>query len=131
LHGDCTHLTVCSDDDEEDAAAVTEAAKEGDEAEEEAVKMDIHAPPKPDPYQFHWYTPEELDGFSQRQLLADVALYEGMFTPCTGFLPSTQRSVIRTGKNCKAKPGRPQAISQKRTRVPSTSPRPGRSYYET
>lgn len=65
-----------SDEEEEDA--VTEAKMEVDADEGDQAKMDVDPPPRADPYQFYWYTPEELESFSQRQLVADVALYEGL-----------------------------------------------------
>jgi hypothetical protein len=47
----------------------------------EEVKMEVDAPPqKTNPYQFFLYSPEELESMNQRQLLADVALYEGNVT---------------------------------------------------
>ena len=45
--------------------------------DEDENRMEVDPPTKTDPYQFYWYTPEELESFIQRQLVADVALYEG------------------------------------------------------
>jgi hypothetical protein len=68
-----------SDDDDDDVvmAAPDSEKKEGEEEEDDEARMDVDVPAKADPYQFHLYTAEELDSFSQRQLVADVALYEG------------------------------------------------------
>lgn len=60
-------------------AAPDSEKKDGEDNEEDATRMDVDTPAKTDPYQFYIYTPEELDAFSQRQLVADVALYEGSF----------------------------------------------------
>jgi hypothetical protein len=68
-----------SDDDDDDdvvMAAPDSEKKDGEEDADEA-RMDVDVPAKANPYQFHLYTVEELDSFSQRQLVADVALYEG------------------------------------------------------
>lgn len=71
-----------SDDDDEEAATAAAAAgteqKDVEMTDAEEVRMEVDPPPKKtDPYQFFWYSPEELDAMNQRQLLADVALYEG------------------------------------------------------
>lgn len=112
-----------SDDDEEETAAAEAMKKEGDEGEENEVKMDIDAPPKIDPYQFYWYTPEELEGFSQRQLVADVALYEGEIFFLSRDVLFDKIFVTRTSENGQAKHGCTQAVSQTRTGVLGSSSR--------
>jgi hypothetical protein len=58
-------------------AAPDSEKREAEGEEDDEARMDVDMPAKADPYQFHLYTAEELDSFSQRQLVADVALYEG------------------------------------------------------
>lgn len=65
------------DDEEEEAAARAELANRNGEHGDGDLPMDI--PPKPDQHEFYWYTEEELATMNGQHLLADVALYEGMF----------------------------------------------------
>ncbi|CCA68035.1 related to SMC4-Stable Maintenance of Chromosomes [Serendipita indica DSM 11827] len=76
---DKLELQEIDEDEEDEAAAAAEAEKKKQDAmdeDEDENKMEVDPPTKTDPYQFYWYTPEELESFSQRQLVADVALYE-------------------------------------------------------
>jgi len=70
-------LLLHSDDDDEDVVMAAPDPEKGADGGDDETKMDVDVPAKPDPYQFYIYTAEELDAFSQRQLVADVALYEG------------------------------------------------------
>jgi hypothetical protein len=98
-------LTGISEDDEEEANPATD--KKDDRMEEDEVRMEVDAPPKTDPYQFYMYTPQELDSFSLRDLVADVALYEGKYSE---YRLQHALTLLRTGANCETQHGRSEAI---------------------
>lgn len=67
---------IDDDEDEEDVVMAAPDSEKKDGDEEAENRMDVDVPAKADPYQFHIYSPEELDSFNQRTLVGDVAIYE-------------------------------------------------------
>jgi structural maintenance of chromosome 4 len=79
-------------------AALDAEKKDEQDADDDQDKMDVDIPAKADPYQFHLYTPEELDSFSQRQLVADVALYEGTSAVPWNAFTNASKERVRNAK---------------------------------